>query len=349
MSHLPLRPEDFSTHWLESVFDAPHGSLTSLRFDAVGTGQICDSYRFTCEWQDINRPTTFVAKCPSADADSRAAAALYQLYRSEVGWYSEFSSASGVSCPDCYFAAINDNGEDFALLLEDMAPSTQGDQVRGGSLQQVRSAVVELAKLGTYPVNDTRRVEIGWLNQSDHNREQIRVALPIMYPAFCEIFIGRLSTQVLELGKELMGRFSTYLDIEPSRQCLTHNDFRLDNMLFDATGERAVIVDWQTASWGNGISDLAYLAGTSFDNADERAECESGLLSLYLDTLMDRGVSLDYESAWLDYRRAAFSGLIMAVNASILVERTERGDEMFAKMAERSAQMAIDLESMSSF
>jgi len=349
MSHLPLRPEEFSTHWLESVFDAPSGSLTSLRFDPVGTGQICDSYRFTCDWQNTDRPASFVAKCPSTDADSRAAAAMYQLYRSEVGWYSEFARASGVNCPDCYFAAIDENGEDFALLLEDMAPSRQGDQIQGGSPQQVRSAVVELAKLGSHPLSEARREQIDWLNQGADNRELIREALPMMYPTFCEIFAGRLSKEVLQLGAELMSRFSAYLDIEPTRQCLTHNDFRLDNMLFDARGRRAVIVDWQTASWGSGISDLAYLVGTSFECADDRAEHEHGMLSLYLDTLLERGVSLDYESAWLDFRRAAFSGLIMAVNASILVERTERGDEMFAKMAERSAQMAIDLQSITSF
>ena len=349
MSRLPLRPEEFSTHWLESVFDAPAGSLVSLDFEAVGTGQICDSYRFSCDWQNTERPATFVAKCPSADADSRAAAAMYQLYRSEVGWYSEFAGASGVNCPDCYFAAIDDNGEDFALLLQDMAPSQQGDQIQGGSLQQVRSAVVELAKLGTHPVSDARRSQIDWLNQSTDNREQIRAALPMMYPVFSDIFANRLSREVLQLGEELMSRFSAYLDIEPARQCLTHNDFRLDNMLFDASGQHAVIVDWQTASWGSGISDLAYLVGTSFESADERVEQEYSLLSLYLDTLLERGTSLDYELAWLDYRRAAFSGLIMAINASVLVERTERGDEMFAKMAERSAQMASDLRSIASF
>ena len=234
-------------------------------------------------------------------------------------------------------------------MLEDMAPSRQGDQIQGGSPQQVRSAVVELAKLGSHPLSEARREQIDWLNQGADNRELIREALPMMYPTFCEIFAGRLPKEVLQLGAELMSRFSAYLDIEPTRQCLTHNDFRLDNMLFDATGRRAVIVDWQTASWGSGISDLAYLVGTSFECTDDRAEHEHGMLSLYLDTLLERGVSLDYESAWLDFRRAAFSGLIMAVNASILVERTERGDEMFAKMAERSAQMAIDLQSITSF
>ena len=37
----------------------------------------------------------------------------------------------------------------------------------------------------------------------------------------------------------------------------------------------------------------------------------------------------------------------MAINASLHVEQTERGDRMFAAMAERPAQMALDLDSLS--
>jgi hypothetical protein len=37
----------------------------------------------------------------------------------------------------------------------------------------------------------------------------------------------------------------------------------------------------------------------------------------------------------------------MAIVASILVEQTDRGDEMFLAMAERPADMALDLESES--
>jgi hypothetical protein len=37
----------------------------------------------------------------------------------------------------------------------------------------------------------------------------------------------------------------------------------------------------------------------------------------------------------------------MGVISSMLVERTERGDEMFAVMVERSGKQAIQLESLS--
>ena len=57
--------------------------------------------------------------------------------------------------------------------------------------------------------------------------------------------------------------------------------------------------------------------------------------------------SYDFEQAWDDYRRASFVGFLMAVLSAMIVERTDRGDEMFAVMAERSAWQALHLDALS--
>jgi hypothetical protein len=53
-----------------------------------------------------------------------------------------------------------------------------------------------------------------------------------------------------------------------------------------------------------------------------------------------------YAVGWDDYRRYAFHGIVMAVGEAMLVERTERGDEMFCTMITRHARHALDLDSM---
>ena len=54
----------------------------------------------------------------------------------------------------------------------------------------------------------------------------------------------------------------------------------------------------------------------------------------YHDGLVAAGVSgYDWDRCWLDHRRGTWAGLIMAIAASMLVERTDRGDEMFLTMA----------------
>ena len=61
--------------------------------------------------------------------------------------------------------------------------------------------------------------------------------------------------------------------------------------------------------------------------------------------LGDAGVTgYDWDECWADYRRGTYAGLIMAVAASMLVERTARGDEMFLTMAARHSRHVLDLD-----
>ena len=104
------------------------------------------------------------------------------------------------------------------------------------------------------------------------------------------------------------------------------------------------VVDWQTVGLGIGASDAAYFLGASLLVPDRRAY-EHDLIGGYHEQLLSRGVG-DYsrEACWQDYRRQSFAGLVMAVVASMIVEQTERGDEMFLAMASRHAAHAVDLE-----
>jgi hypothetical protein len=65
----------------------------------------------------------------------------------------------------------------------------------------------------------------------------------------------------------------------------------------------------------------------------------------YHDALLAYGVTgFSFDECWDEYRRAAHASMVMAIFSSILVGRTDRGDAMFMAMANRSAQMAEDLE-----
>jgi hypothetical protein len=85
--------------------------------------------------------------------------------------------------------------------------------------------------------------------------------------------------------------------------------------------------------------------GNAF-SADVRRSCEERLVREYHTVLVERygvtGYSL--EQCWDEYRRSSYASLLMAVFASMMVGRTERGDAMFMAMANRSAQMAADLD-----
>ena len=106
---------------------------------------------------------------------------------------------------------------------------------------------------------------------------------------------------------------------------------------------RPWVVDWQTAAWGPAAADVGYLLGGSLLAEDRRRHADR-LLGVYHRALADHGVS-DYGLDRLaeDVRHLCFSGLLMSIGASMLVKRTERGDELFVTSVARYAQQALDL------
>jgi aminoglycoside phosphotransferase (APT) family kinase protein len=135
-----------------------------------------------------------------------------------------------------------------------------------------------------------------------------------------------------------------YLADHGGPRTVTHGDYRLDNLLIHPTTGEVAVVDWQTCTVGNPMADVAYFIGAGLLPRDRR-EHEQDLVHTYLHDLTAAGVDqVDDDAAWTDYRRGTWAGLVMAVGASMVVERTDRGDQMFLAMASRHAAHAVDLD-----
>ncbi|MDA9230815.1 phosphotransferase, partial [Alphaproteobacteria bacterium] len=146
--------------------------------------------------------------------------------------------------------------------------------------------------------------------------------------------------------QSIIDRYDRYTADVEGPSVLSHGDFRLDNMLFHDADGRAIILDWQTLSAGAPMPDIAYCISTSFADPAHRALHEHALVGEYIQALGLPEATYALETAWRDYRRYAFSGFFMGVLSAMLVERTPRGDEMFAVMAERSGYQALHLDSL---
>lgn len=345
--NIPSHPDRFTTDWLERVLNAPAGSLISFSAKPVGTGQMSLSFRVTLNWKNNEGPASLIAKCPSLDAGTRAIAAALRAYALELGWYRELAPQMGVACPACLHLESNDDETDFVLLLQDLAPAQQGDQLVGASIVQIEAALTQAAHLHAPYWGDARLSQIGWLRPSPNTTALIRQMAPAVYTQFRSRYAERFSPDVLDLCDAFIARVSAYFDLKPASLTVQHRDFRIDNILFAPGDAKAYVVDWQTLGPGPGAADVAYLIGTSIADPNIRAREEERLVALYANTLRQLGANADAEQIWREYRLYAFSGVLMAIIASTNVERTERGDEMFAVMAERPARQALQLDSLS--
>jgi hypothetical protein len=344
------RPEDLTASWLASVLASTElleggGTVHSFAAFPVGTGQMADTLRVTVDTGPAGaRSRSLIAKFASADEQSRSTGLMTRAYEIEVGFYAEVARRIGTRLPACYYSAIEPDTGWFVILLEDIADGVQGDQLDGCDVEVAEAALVEMAALHGPAWSDPTLAGLEWLQRGGPESEQFLAGLVTsLWPGFVERYASRLATRHLELCDRLMAVLGPWLAGRPVGTTVVHGDFRLDNLLLCEGDPRPYVVDWQTASWGSAASDVSYFLGGSL-TMDDRRRHSRHLLRAYHDALVDHGVG-DYgiEQLEEDVRLLCFGGLVMSVGASMLVKRTDRGDDMFVTSVSRYAQQALDL------
>jgi hypothetical protein len=283
-----------------------------------------------------------VAKVTAADETSRAAAAVTRTYEVEVGFYTDLAASLPVRSPHCFHAAFDAATLGYVVLLEDLAPAEQGDQLLGCSVDEARGALDELALLHAPRWGDLSLADIRWLaRHSEAYPDELGMLVAMLLPGFVARYSPSLGADVVALAERFVPRLPAYVRAQSPPFTIVHGDFRVDNLLFG--NGRVCVVDWQTVALGPALADVSYLLGASLPT-DVRRVQEEALVRHYHERLTQAGVPIDWQACWSDYRRYAFAGLIMAIVASMVVGRTERGDAMFVAMAERHGRHALDLD-----
>lgn len=343
-------PGDIDAAWLTAVLaqGGVNAVVKSFTAKAVGTGQIGDSVRFVLEYEGApppGAPQSVVGKFPAEGQESRATGVALGNYLREVRFYQQLAPKALIATPRCWFTDFDEATHDFVLIMEDLAPAEQGDQLRGCSVDQARLVVREAAKLHASHWNDDGLDELSWVSGS--KAAPPSMATPELVTGLWQAFKGRYAARLkpwaAEVGDWLVTQ-SDYAEQRVGPRCLTHNDFRPDNMMFasDKGGHPITVLDWQSFAYGVGATDVAYfLAGAL--TPEVRREAEPELLRLYLDTLTEHGVT-GYDMADLkqDYGRGAYLLFLTAFFASMVVTQTDRGDDMFMQMLESAARHMLD-------
>ncbi len=296
-------------------------------------------------------PSSIVVKLPSPDEISRATGIALRNYEREVKFYNEVAPTVDIRVPRCYHAEWNAADGDFVIVLEDLSPAEQGDQIEGCSIEHARSAVLELARLHGPRWGDPALHNIEFLSRRTGPDDGALLAgmWAIFFPGFIDTYAKYLSPEAAELVTAFGARVAEWVDGCDSPLTVTHGDYRLDNLMFATAegGSPIATVDWQSPGHGPAMGDVSYFLGAGPLPGDRRA-IEKELVAAYTEALRrDYGIEIDDDWAWRQYRREAFSGVIMAVIASQIVGGTERSEAMFAAMATRHLQHALDLDSAS--
>jgi hypothetical protein len=343
-------PASVTRRWLTACLQtAGHADTEVQSFTArrIGTGQIGQCIRFELELSGGGPgvPRSLIGKFPSDDPVSRATGVALRNYYREVQFYSTLAGRLPIATPRCYYAAIDGEGPDFVLLLEDMYPAEAGNQLAGCDPDVARSAVLELVGLQAPSWCDDALLQHDWLHQPSGSS-----GIQELYADTLSGFIDRYGDRLTADEIDILSRVAAAPDCPlfaplDDLFCLEHVDYRLDNMLIDTRVDpaRVTVVDWQSVKIGRPLNDVAYFLGAGLLPA-ERREVEQHIVRDYHRALQQAGIgALDWQSCWESYRRSTFAGFGVTVIASMIVQQTPRGDEMFLTMARRHSRHAIDL------
>lgn len=338
-------PSELTAPWLEAALRAAgfEVAISAVSVEPIGTGQMSVSVRASAKGTSVGAqtPRSVVVKMPTPDRAMRAI--VSPGYKAEIAFYREVAPKVCVDVPRCYLALANEDASSFTLVLEDMAPATQGDQVAGASPSQVAAAARNLAGLHGPRWCDGQWWESSWLPPVGPKADTYLAGL----------VAGALPQLAARLGPSLSGKdkgtledaagvMAAFLGARSKRFGPIHGDYRLDNLLFGQSG-RVTAVDWQTLSVGLPARDLAYLLGTSLEPSERRA-VEADVVRAYWEDLMAGGVTAyGHTDCFEDYRIGMLQCPLTIVLGAAYGTRTSRGDLMFSTMIRRSCQALRDL------
>ncbi|WP_426169345.1 phosphotransferase family protein [Sandarakinorhabdus sp. DWP1-3-1] len=347
------RADQIDPAWLTAALRnsgaLPTGRVGEFSIEPVGNGLVADSFRFRLTHDGpATAPASIVGKFPSHDPVSRRSGSDHLLYVREVAFYREMAATLAIHTPRAHAALIDPATDDFVLLLDDLAPARQGDQLAGCSLADARVAMAEAAALHAPRWGDLLLPTLDWLAMRPAALgAMVDAMLPAIIALFRERFAGRLVPEHLAMVEKLPAALIAMRAGMDAPITVQHADFRLDNMMFDVGGGTRPLatLDWQTVTAGPGLTDVAYFLSAGISSAERRLH-EGELVRFYHAELLRRGVrDYGWEACWRDYRRFTLHGILMGVFSALSVERTERADALFLRMTEGACEQAADHDS----
>lgn len=339
------RPADLTAEWLTMVLGA--GPVTDFRSERIGTGQMSECYRVHLTFADgSGGPASVVLKVAATDPSSRQTGLALGLYEREVRFYTDIAPGLPGPVAPCYHAAYDAETGAFDLLLGDAAPAVVGDEIRGATAEEARIALAELGRVHGPLLGNEALADAEWLNREAPLNQAL---ISQLWAGFADRYGEAIAPEHRAVCERLVAVFDAYLEAEGAEDRphgLIHGDYRLDNMLFGQPGaDRALtVVDWQTVTWGPAFTDVAYFLGCALSMEERRAHYDD-LLHAYHEALGPQA-PVDLAAVRDGVRRQSFFGVMMAIVSSMLVARTERGDEMFMTMLRRHCDHVLDTDAL---
>ncbi len=353
---IPLIHGELTPEWLTAALRSTGvvraACVVDLAAEPIGAGVgfVGDIARLRLSYDapEAGAPMTVIAKLPTMEPRRRMMGGAARLFEREIRFYHDIAPGLDVRTPRCYFSATSPDDGRHVLLLEDLAPATPGDQLRGCSVEQAEAAVRMVARLHAAWWHRDELASLDWMPLLAGVHPSAEAWWDEVWKRCVERAGERMPAAALRVGERLGANAMWAMrEIDASPHTIVHGDYRLDNLFFggdDPRGEPAV-VDWQLSTRGCAVYDLAYFLSGSLAPADRRAS-EMALIRAWHDELLARGVrGYSYDEAVRDYRLSIVVCLtFVTVMLNVVESADARALGLVDVVLERSAAAAADLD-----
>jgi hypothetical protein len=362
MVAIPHSAGDISVDWLCAAVwpqdAAAFANLTSVRAERLGEGVATSTeiHRLVLGYAPgaTPGPATLVTKQPSSSPEVREVARGWSTYRREVLFYREIAATLSLRLPKAYVAEFDPQTDWFVLVMEDLSHATDGDQVVGLPLDQVRLALDEISTLHASWWNRPELVALEATIQpfGEGLWAGTGARHAAAWPAFEAFVAERASPELRRVGERMASAIEPMMrDLASGSRTLCHGDFRADNLMF-APGDRGaglITVDWQAPMQARGAYDVGMLMSMSITTELRRAH-EADLLRRYHDRLLAGGVEdYPYDAFFHDYRRGLLIGFTYPVQAGGAADMSHRRTAALFDSAVRRVDAALQDHGLAEF
>lgn len=356
---VPATPGDlaqFTPEWLDDAL-RDSGVLGSARVAEThaelvaadrGIGGTVARIRLAYEGDAPGAPASIIAKLPSAIELTRGGGRFLRLPEREVRFYRELAGRVPMRVPACYYAAIDDDGDAFVLLLEDLGAIASGDDLVGTTLEDAERVVDAVAAMHAAWWRSPDLDALDWMPAIDERAFVWQRMFATAWREQREWIEELVPGELVPLGEAMthhLGAAVTRLADSPPT--LLHGDLRLDNLFFPTdAAEPVAAVDWSNASRGPGPYDLAYFMCMAFE-PEQRREHEQQLLRHYVDALASGvGEGVTFEECFDVYRLSfcePFTRMFFLLMRGHADKGQERPPAVLSRFVRNAGQAAVDL------
>jgi aminoglycoside/choline kinase family phosphotransferase len=356
---IPAGPEELTPSWLTDALRAggviSEANVTSFQKEILGEGagfmgQLA-RVKLQYDTDTPGAPSSLIAKFPSNMPENRAVADAFRFYEREIRFYEEIAGDVELRTPRCYYSDMDVEAGRYILLIEDLVPARVGDQLKGCLEHEAALAITSLAGFHATWLDHPRLSDLDWMPAIDvpWYTQAVLDSYAQIWPQFLQRFGDKLSPEMVATGQRLgekVGKIMQEMARPP--RTIIHGDYRLDNLFFGTEEDKPMlaVADWQIASRGRGVFDVAYFMSGGVP-ADLRRANEMSLLSDYHRILTDNGNSAgyDFDECFRDYRKSVVFCLVYPVIGGGSVDMgNERGVALWDTWLDRNVAAIEDLD-----